>query len=41
MIINRGEEVAGAADSFDDVLASFVCGADESAVLNVAAGSDL
>ncbi len=27
MMINRSEEVAGAAESFDDVLASFVGGA--------------
>ena len=41
MMINRGEEVAGAADSFDDVFASFVCGAYEAAVLNAAVGQDV
>ena len=37
MVIDRGEEVAGAADSFDDVFASFVGGSDEFAVLDASA----
>ena len=41
MMIDRGEEVAGAADSFDDVFASFVGGSDEFAVLDAAAGPDI
>ena len=40
-MINRGEEVAGAADSFDDVLASFVGGTDEAAVLDASSGPDV
>ena len=41
MMIDRGEEVAGAADSFGDVFASFVGGSDEFAVLDAAAGPDI
>ena len=40
-MIDRGEEVAGAADSFEDVFASFVCRSDEFAVLDAAAGPDI
>ena len=36
-----GEEVAGAADSFGDVLASFVGSADEAAVLDASSGPDV
>ena len=41
MMINRGEEVAGAADSFGDVFASFVGGSDEAAVLDASSGPDV
>ena len=41
MMIDRGEEVAWAADSFGDVFASFVCGADEAAMSDAAAGPNI
>ena len=41
MMKDRGEEIAGAADSFGDVLASFVGGSDEAAVLDAASGPDI
>ncbi len=40
-MINRGEEVAGAANSFGDVFASLVGRSDEAAVLDAAAGPDI
>src|SRR5688500_15194065 len=40
-MINRGEEIAGAAGALDDVFAAFVGGADDAARLDAAAGPDI